>query len=228
MERSELGNRSLRVAIVIPALNEAQTVAQVVTSVAAFGTPIVVDDGSSDNTGALAAQSGAQVIRHATNQGYDAALNSGCAHAASQGFDCIITLDADGQHHPELIVQFVEQLKAGADMVAGIRDRHQRLAEQLFSWVARAVWGIRDPLCGMKAYSMTLYLNCGYFDSYQSIGTELMLFAARHNYQIAQLPVPTSDRQDAPRFGRRWAANLKIFRALVLAFVKNTAADQKR
>ena len=228
MERSGLGNSSLRAAIVIPALNESRTVAQVVAAVAAYGTPIVVDDGSSDNTGALAAQSGAQVIRHATNQGYDAALNSGCAHAASQGFDCIITLDADGQHHPELIAQFVAQLQAGADMVAGIRDRHQRLAEHVFSWVAGAVWGIRDPLCGMKAYSMKLYLDCGHFDSYQSIGTELTLFAAQHHYRVAQLPVPTSDRQDAPRFGRRWAANLRIFRALGLALTRRLASSLKR
>lgn len=227
MERPAIGVAPIRVAVVIPAFNECQTIGQIVTGVRAYGTPIVVDDGSHDTTALLAVQAGAQLVKHETNQGYDAALNSGCAYAAAQGFDFILTLDADGQHRPQLIAEFVQRLLAGADMVAGIRDKHQRFAERVFSWVGKAVWGVHDPLCGMKAYSMQLYRDCGHFDSYQSIGTELTLFAARHHYAVAQVAVPTVDRLDAPRFGRRWSANLKIFRALGLGLAKRLARTQR-
>jgi glycosyltransferase involved in cell wall biosynthesis len=209
-----------RIAVVIPAFNEACTIAQVVSAAAAYGRPVVVDDGSSDATGELAAAAGAQVVRHPANRGYDAALDSGFAYASRQGCDCIVTVDADGQHRPSLIGEFVSAIEAGADVVVGVRDRRQRFGEHLFAWVGRMLWGVRDPLCGMKAYRASVYRALGHFDAYGSIGTELCLFAVRRGMTIAQVPVPTRSRVDAPRFGRRWAANLKILRALALAIAR--------
>jgi glycosyltransferase involved in cell wall biosynthesis len=66
-----------RIGIIIPALNEANTIAAIVTGAANYGLPIVVDDGSSDETGAFAAAAGAAVVRIDTNVGYDEALNLG-------------------------------------------------------------------------------------------------------------------------------------------------------
>lgn len=208
-----------RVAIVIPALNEAATVARVVHAVAPYGQPVVVDDGSSDRTGELAREAGAEVVRHAANRGYDAALQSGFEAAAGRGFACILTIDADGQHQPHLIAEFVRAIDAGADVVVGVRDRRQRFGEHLFAWLGGRLWGVDDPLCGMKAYRASVYQALGHFDSYRSIGTELCLFAAQTGRVVIQLPVPTLDRQDHPRFGRRWVANLRILRALVLALL---------
>lgn len=197
----------------IPALNEATTIAAVVAGAARFGTPIVVDDGSTDNTGARAREAGAEVVRHAQNRGYDGALDSGVAHAAALGVDLVVTLDADGQHDPRTVESFIAALDDGAEVVLGVRDRRQRLAEHVFAWLTSRRWGIRDPLCGMKGYRMEVWRSLGHFDRYQSIGTELALHAARTGRRIVQLPVPTRDRQGQPRFGRRLSANMKIFRA---------------
>ena len=92
-----------RVAIVIPALNESQTIVGVVAAAADYGVPIVVDDGSTDGTAALSIQAGAVVVSHQKNLGYDSALNSGFKKAADLGCEIIVTLDADGQHEPSLI-----------------------------------------------------------------------------------------------------------------------------
>ena len=146
-----------RIAIVIPALNEAQSVAAVVANATAFGTAIVVDDGSNDGTAAVAAAAGADVVRHERNRGYDAALNSGFARAAELDCDVAITMDADGQHNPSLLEQFIAAIGRGSDVVIGVRDRRQRLAEHVFALVARRLWGIHDPLCGMKAYRLKVY-----------------------------------------------------------------------
>ena len=59
----------MNAAIVIPAFNEADSIAAVVSAVSAYGTPIVVDDGSSDDTATLAARAGAVVVRHDVNRG---------------------------------------------------------------------------------------------------------------------------------------------------------------
>jgi glycosyltransferase involved in cell wall biosynthesis len=206
-----------RIGIVIPALNEAKTVGSIVSSASSYGVPIVVDDGSSDKTGELAAAAGATVVRHAVNRGYDAALNSGFAQAAKLDCKYVITMDADGQHNPGILESFIQMLDAGADVVIGNRDRRQRLAEHIFAWVASARWGIHDPLCGMKAYRIEIYSALGHFDACGSIGTELAIYAAKSGRRIAQLEIKTRDRTDAPRFGRKFSANMRILRALWLS-----------
>jgi glycosyltransferase involved in cell wall biosynthesis len=148
------------------------------------------------------------------NRGYDEALNSGFARAAQLGCEYVITMDADGQHDPAILAAFIEELDGGADVVIGVRDRRQRLAEHVFSWVGAACWGIRDPLCGVKAYRTGLYREWGDCDSFNSIGTDLALYAARTRRRIAQLVVTTRERHDRPRFGTRYSANRRILWAL--------------
>lgn len=206
-----------RVAIVIPALNESATIADVVEAAGKYGVPIVVDDGSTDNTAELAAKAGAVVASHKNNQGYDAALNSGFRKATELGSDIVITLDADGQHDPSLIFQFIAAIDAGADVVIGVRSRRQRLAEHLFALYAICRFGIKDPLCGMKAYRKVVYEDLGHFDSYGSIGTELAIFAAKKGYRLNQIPFTVRERRDQPRFGRVLVGNYKITRALILS-----------
>jgi|TARA_R110002126_G_scaffold110918_1_gene248377 glycosyltransferase involved in cell wall biosynthesis len=205
-----------RTGIVIPALNEAMTIGSVVAKAMQFGMPIVVDDGSNDDTAKLARDAGAEVVKHGSTRGYDRALDTGFSHAESLGYQYFITVDADGQHDPTIVSQFIEKLEQGSDMVIGVRDRRQRFAEHVFAWVASSKWGIRDPLCGMKAYRAEIYKELGHFDSYGSIGTELAIYAAKNNKKIEQLAISTPSRSDQPRFGNRWVANKRIFRALWL------------
>lgn len=207
-----------RVALVIPAFNEASTIGNVIKGASMYGRPIVVNDGSNDKTAELAEQAGAIVVSHDVNQGYDAALNSGFEKAASLGCDVIITLDADGQHDPTLIDRFLDAMVDGADVVLGVRDRRPRFAEHVFATYTRLRYGIHDPLCGMKAYKRQVYESRGYFDSYKSIGTELALYSARKNFSLKQINFVVRDRQDQPRFGRLAIANVRIFRAMLIDF----------
>ena len=212
-----------RVGIVIPALNESRTIGDVVANVTSYGLPIVVDDGSSDGTGDLASAAGADVVRHPVNRGYEQALNSGFARAAALGLDYVVTLDADGQHNPQQLRDFIGRLDEGNDLVIGRRQRHQRFSESLFSLAARRAWRISDPLCGMKAYRMHLYRRFGFFDSFGSVGTELAVRSVASGCKFAELPVVTRERADAPRFGRTFAANVKILRALAILLLLGLA-----
>jgi len=67
----------------------------------------------------------------------------------------------------------------------------------------------------MKGYSMRLYRNQGYFDSYGSIGTELTFFGLKNNYIFKQVDIPINNRQDKPRFASVIRANYCIFLALI-------------
>lgn len=208
-----------RVAIVIPALNESATIEALVRSVKKYGMPIVVDDGSKDGTGVLAREAGAYVISHKVNKGYDAALNSGFIKASEIASELIITIDADGQHNPELIEKFINQIDAGAELVVGVRDVRCRFAENIFAWYTILRYKINDPLCGMKAYRTKVYQDQGYFDSYGSVGTELLLYAARKKYRIDQVRFQVRHRDGQSRFGNILSSNLRIFRAIFIHFI---------
>jgi glycosyltransferase involved in cell wall biosynthesis len=206
--------KAVKVAIVIPAFNESEAIISVVTGISAYGTAIVVDDGSNDGTGRLAQTAGAFVVTHGVNRGYDAALASGLARAMTEGFDFAITVDGDGQHDPSRIDGVLRELVDGADLVVGVRDHFQRVSESLFAYVANVLWGISDPLCGLKGYRLSKFRSIGSLCTYPSIGTELTIHAARSSWDIRQVPISTRERQGSSRFGSGLRANWLIFRAM--------------
>ncbi len=90
-----------RIVGLIPALNAEGSIGAVIRSATPYVSQVVVvDDGSSDRTGAVAKEAGATVLRHEVNRGKGAALKTGFHWAVENGFDGVITLDADGQHLP--------------------------------------------------------------------------------------------------------------------------------
>jgi glycosyltransferase involved in cell wall biosynthesis len=101
--------------VVIAAYNEATTIAGVVAGVRKqFGRVVVVDDGSTDETAALAVAAGAEVLRHPVNLGQGAALQTGIHHAVrASDTSYVITFDADGQHDPADAAAMVEVARAG-------------------------------------------------------------------------------------------------------------------
>jgi len=109
--------------VVIPAFNEGQVIADVVAGVVALGYRVVlVDDGSTDETGDFAAAAGADVVRHPINLGQGAGLQTGIAYALARGADAIVTFDADGQHRASEIALLIETLeRENADFVLGSR-----------------------------------------------------------------------------------------------------------
>ena len=203
------------IGIIIPAFNEACTIAAIVSQASVYGQVILVDDGSEDETGRIAEKEGAIVIYHENNCGYDSALNSGFAKASEIGYEAVVTIDADGQLKPQLVPEFIKYIDEGYDVVVGIRNKKQRLLENFFALYTKIKFGIQDPLCGMKAYRMKIYDQLGYFDSFNSIGTEMVVFAQKEGFNIFQYPVLIKERYDTPRFGNAIFGNLKILKAMI-------------
>src|SRR5687768_8104169 len=123
--------------VVIAAYNEASVIASVVTDVRRAGyRTVVVDDGSSDGTGAAALEAGAVVVRHPINLGQGAGLQTGISFALAEGADLIVTFDADGQHRAaEIAVLLDAMLRNGADFALGSRflgrTLHQPLSRRI-------------------------------------------------------------------------------------------------
>ena len=205
--------KKTKVIAVIPALNEENTLAIVLQSITNHVNDIiVVDDGSVDDTAKIAAKY-AYIVKHQKNCGYDHSINDGFKAAKERGAEIIITLDADGQHLAADIPLLVNPIIAGeADVVIGRRPYQARFMESVFARYGKK-YGINDPLCGMKAYSIKVYNDIGFFDTITSIGTQLAFMAYKKGYRIKEVSINLRKRKDTPRFGRKLKANYKLFKA---------------
>lgn len=102
--------------VVIPSYNEGETLRGTVESLLPCGYEIVVvDDGSREDPRGLLADLPIHYLRHPINLGQGAALQTGMDYAKAQGAEAVVHFDADGQHDPNDIPQFLTMLEAGAD-----------------------------------------------------------------------------------------------------------------
>jgi len=145
-----------KVSVILPAYNEAASIADVLRDIRAMAQArrhtdlvemVVVDDGSSDDTAAIAEREGARVVRHPYNIGNGAAVKAGMRAA---GGDIYVMMDADGQHRPEEIPMLLDKIETHA-MVVGARQRDghagllRRLANAVYNRLASYVTGRRIP-----------------------------------------------------------------------------------
>lgn len=214
-----------RLAIIIPAYREAESVGSVVRAAKSYGTVLVVDDCSPDETAKRAEAAGAIVIRNERNLGYEATLSRGIAEVESIGFKHVVSIDADGEHDPALLEEFQHILLAEAiPLVLGVRDRTQRFAESVMGRYIQARFGVRDILCGMKGYNLdVLRPVCGTARAGDRIGTELAISALRYGFPYREVRVQGTARKDRPRFGGGLKPNLAILQALTAILREDVA-----
>jgi glycosyltransferase involved in cell wall biosynthesis len=207
--------------IIIPAYNEALCIEDVIRDLRSLNFNVaVIDDGSTDETAVIAKLAGATVISHQVNKGYEEALQSGIDYARKSGYEYAITFDADGQHNPNDLEKVVKALKMGSRMVVGVRPKFQRIGEYLSALVTDFFWGIKDPLCGLKGYRLGALGDCGRFDTYKSVGTEVMFRIAKSGAPIKNVEIDIRKRNGQAKFGVGIRPNIKIIRALLLGVFK--------
>jgi glycosyltransferase involved in cell wall biosynthesis len=151
------------ISVIVPAYNEAPVIASVIAKLINLSyNVIIVDDGSSDRTGELAALAGARVLTHPVNLGQGAALQTGIEFARRQGAGWIVTFDADGQHQATDIVRLVEALQRyDADFALGSRflgvsvgiPFSRRMLLKAAVWFTRLTTGLQitDTHNGLRA-----------------------------------------------------------------------------
>jgi glycosyltransferase involved in cell wall biosynthesis len=191
---------ALDVIVVIPAYQAAASLATVVAQSAAHLPVLVVDDGSTDGTAEVAAAAGAQVLRQSPNQGKGAALRAGLARALQEGRRAVITLDADGQHDPACIPDFLGAWgRTAAPLVIGRRDFRRMpisrrianvLGTRVFSWaVGRPV---PDNQSGYRLIAPPLLPRLlASREAGFEFEVEMITLAIRGDMAIEWVPIPT-------------------------------------
>jgi glycosyltransferase involved in cell wall biosynthesis len=192
----------MRTLLIIPAFNEGKSIQGVVYAVRPFidGDIVVIDDGSEDDTAALARAAGAAVIRHPCNLGIGAAVQTGFLYGLSHGYDYVVRQDGDGQHDPAQIPRLLAELSQGnADIVVGsrflAREGYQstlvrRLGIFILGIVSRLVGTrVTDPTSGYWAVNRRALavLAHSHPDDYPE--TEALAFASRAGCRVTEVPV---------------------------------------
>jgi glycosyltransferase involved in cell wall biosynthesis len=194
--------------VVVPAFNEARSVGKVVQRVKELfphAIVVVVNDGSTDDTGGQASRAGATVVNLPFNSGYGVALHTGLIWARRNNADIVVTLDSDGQHDPgEIHKLLLPVLKDEVDLVLGSRYLPESLcgysvpvARRFGSWVfaqlVSVIIGRRftDPTSGflcMNKKALDCYVNLPDFPD-SSPDADMVLQAHFHNCRMKEAAV---------------------------------------
>ena len=184
---------------VIPAYNEAATIADVVTGASGYADlVVVVDDGSHDDTGGVAERAGARVVTHRVNRGPGAATRTGIDAARDLGATLVVTIDGDGQHDPADIPALLDPLRENrADIVFANRfgmSNQIPITRRAFNWCANVVtflatgaW-LADSQCGLKASGPRSLAELEISAAGFEFCTEIVQQATNGGWRTAEVP----------------------------------------
>ena len=229
----------MRTLVFIPAWNEASTIAAVIAGVHESlpqADVLVVDDGSADDTAAVARAAGARVATLPFNQGVGAAQQTGYLYALREGYEIAAHLDGDGQHLPPELARLVAEIEADrADMVVGSRYRDRSIAEtddyrasvsrrtgqHLFRLIVSLSTRQRftDTTSGMRAVNreaMTLFSE-RYSPEFAEV--ESVQRAVLQGLRVEELPVRMLSRAEGSSFLTPLRSAFYIFKTLVVLLV---------
>jgi Glycosyl transferase family 2 len=197
--------------IVIPVFDESVTVGRIVTAARAHGPVIVVDDGSRDDSSAIAVAAGAEVLRHARRLGKAQALLTGIAAARRRGASFVVTLDGDGQHDPAAIPTLLDAARSarrtvvvgnrldGAGVLPDARRNAIRVATFFANWTSGLT--VRDTQSGFRVYPLALFDEVPTRRGGFVFETEILLAAAERGWAVEEVGIEAIGRaQERSRF----------------------------
>jgi len=185
--------------VIIPAHNEEKHIQEVIQKVKKYTSKIiVVDDGSSDDTFNLAKQEKVTVLHNIINVGKGAALRTGCDYAFSRGAKSVIVLDADGQHDPNKIPEFLAKLKE-SDIVFGYRKFSENMPFVLRfgNWFINKTTfllyhlNLNDTQCGYRAFTLSAYKKVRWYAPDYSMESEMISRAGKNKLTYSEVPIQT-------------------------------------
>ncbi|HJT81019.1 MAG TPA: glycosyltransferase family 2 protein [Chthoniobacterales bacterium] len=202
MEQPRVRPDRQNTAAVIPAFNESKHLPDVVRRTRQeLNHVVVVDDGSTDGTAAVAREAGSEVIVHPENRGKGESIKTGLRYWATRGFEWVVILDADGQHRPEEIQRMIAASDTdGAALLIGNRMNDlasmpvvRRLVNRYMSNKISRACGqqIPDTQCGFRMLHRDLIPSVLGGTNRFDYETEMLILASRQGFKVVSVPITT-------------------------------------
>jgi glycosyltransferase involved in cell wall biosynthesis len=185
---------------IVPAFNEARSIADVVTGLHGIVSHVlIVDDGSTDQTAARARAAGAEVLTRGTNTGKGSAIRAGLAHVMTRSFTHVLLLDGDMQHRPREASRLLDAAqRTGADLVLGEREfsreempaaryHANRIGSRVLSWFVGAP--VQDTQCGFRLCRLDALRDLPLRARGYEIETEMLVKLRRRGARLASVPI---------------------------------------
>ena len=198
--QSHLG--AVRTLVAMPAYNEESHIADVITGAKQYADLVlVVDDGSIDNTVAIATSLGAMVIRHEHNKGYGGALQTIFSTARGLNAEELVILDSDGQHDYNDIPRLLDELRIGNDVVIGSRfngtmgegiPTYRKIGMKVLDIATMLAGGnleITDSQSGFRAYGKRAINVVNIGAEGMSAGSEILVQVSDNHLMVAEVPI---------------------------------------
>jgi glycosyltransferase involved in cell wall biosynthesis len=221
--------------VVIPALNEADCIGDVITQARAYpGVHVlVIDDGSMDNTAAVALLHGASVVSAPLWQGAWGAIQTGIRFAVRNGYSGVVTMDADGQHEPGYLPQLIAAAKDADVVIAACPSRGSRMRHVAWTYF-RFLTGLSfdDLTSGFRYYNARacrlLAREEATLLDYQDIGVLLLL--RRADLRIAEVAVGMNPRKSGASrvFSSWWTVGRYMAETSLLCLARWNQPSKKR
>lgn len=196
--------------VIIPALNEERSVANVIDSILSAASDVdivVISDGSTDRTATVARKAGAFVIELPVNLGIGGAMQTGYRFARDNGYAFAVQIDADGQHDPADLPKLLAHARNGeADMILGSRyiektayrsSRSRRVGMLLLAVLVRLAVGypIKDTTSGYRVVNRRVIELFSTSYPYDYPEVEVLVLLHRHKLRVLEVPVEMKERQ---------------------------------
>lgn len=183
--------------VLIPAYNEEKTILDVVRRAQHYADEIVViDDGSDDQSGAIARNVGVTVLTHILNRGLGSALRTGFAYALIKNAACVITLDADGQHDPHDIVRLLQKINEGFDVVIGSRMSARTemplsrvIANKIGTFFSPNTISCTDTQSGLRCFRGEALKKMNLCGERMEISSEIIDEISHQSLRYAEIPI---------------------------------------
>ena len=192
----------MKITVGIPAYNEEKNIAKIIVGLKKIADQIIVcDDGSTDLTSRIAESLGVTVIKHPKNVGYGSAIRSIFLKAREINAECLVTIDADGQHRVEDVNKVINQISNGeSDIVIGSRfldesrkevPNYRKVGIKVITKLTNATIKkqLTDSQSGFRAYSKKVLNELDLSELGMGISTEILIKASSKNFRISEVPI---------------------------------------
>lgn len=207
---SEIPLNNARILVVIPAYNGARTISRLLKNLSRqnINQVFVVNDGSADETSRILLEHSVQHVTHEYNLGKGTAIKTAAKWAVKRGYDWILTMDADLQHPPASVVDFIQNRDLNTIVIGDRRDLSpmplmRRFSNRLTSLLLsiRANRLLRDSQCGFRLLPVQIFQECSFSYSGFQFESEVLIKAIGAGYKIEHIDIPTvyGDEESAMR-----------------------------